>query len=153
MSSKVDVSTPKPFEVNGIWKFFSLMSQQEGEADPPPLGPFVVREDFKIERKERDISVQRILILKPEKGCTLPTYEEYAVEYPDKLLHGNLMSFESKGGACRIRVRFTPGAGLLNITTLMLKNQILPVFQYVLYEEQVEGTWIPIEADGKALRP
>ncbi len=121
-------------------------------ADSSPLGPFVVIGDCEIKREERDIPVQRFLILKPEEGCHLPFYEEYAVEYPEKLIAGNLITFERRGSSNRIRVELTSVEGF-KFRQLRLKNHIQPVLKYVLYEEQVEGTWIPIEVDGDELRP
>ena len=154
MSSSSDVHTPRPLEINGLWKFFPEMAYREGEPDPPPLGPFRVRGDYKVERKERETPVQRFLILKPEEGCALPTYNEYAVECPEKLIAADLITFERKGSAHRIRTQFNPPKkGVLNMAMLMLRNHQLPVREYVLYEEQVEGTWIPIEADGRVLKP
>lgn len=149
MSSSTDVHTPFPLNINGLWQFYPELAFREGEADPSPLGPFKVRGDYQVERKERDIPVQRFLILKPEEGCTLQTYNEYAVEYPEKLLAGDSITFERKGSAHRIRVKLSKEG----ICFLMLRSHHLPVREYVLYEEQVEGTWIPIESDGQLLRP
>lgn len=149
MSSSSDVYTPKPLKINGLWQFFPEFAYQKGEPDPPPLGPFMVRFDSMIERKERDIPVQRFLILKPEQGCTLPEYYEYVVEYPEKLIAGRFITFERKQSALRIRVQLS-GKGFAILT---LRNHHPPVREYVLYEQQVEGTWIPIEVDGQELRP
>jgi hypothetical protein len=149
MSSSSDVRTPRPLEINGLWQFFPEIAYREGEPDPPPLGPFKVRGDYKVERKERDVPIQRFLILKPEEGCTLPKHDEYAVEYPEKLIAASFVTFEHKGRAQRIRAELS-GSGFC---ILELLGNHRPVWKYVVYEQQVEGTWIPIESDGDVLRP
>ncbi len=149
MSSSMDVHTPRTLKINGLWQFFPEMAYREGEPDPPPLGPFKVRGDYKVERKERDIPIQRFLILKPEEGCALPEYDEYALEYPEKLIAADLVSFERKGSAHRIRAELS-GRGFC---ILELLSNSRPVWKYVVYEQQVEGTWVPVEADGDVLRP
>lgn len=148
-----DVHTPRPLEINELWQFFPERTYQEGEPDPPPLGPFRVQGSYVVERKEWDIPIQRFLILKPEKGCTLPTYKEYAVEYPEKLIAADLITFERKKSALRIRAQLAPREKGVRWCELRLKNDIFPVHEYVVYEQQVEGTWIPIEFDGGELRP
>ena len=153
MSSLPDVHTPQPLKINRLWKFFPEMVYKEGEPDSPPLGSFIVRGDYKIERKERDVPVQRFLILKPEKGCTLPNHNEFAVEYPEGLIAPDCIMFERKGSAHRFRAQIISRNSGFSCCLLRLKNHLLPVREYVLYEEQVEGTWIPIEADGEALKP
>lgn len=153
MSSSSDVHTPRPLEINRLCRFFPEFVYREGELDPPPLGPFRVRGDYKVERQERDVPFQRFLILKPEEGCALRSYE-YAIEYPEKLIAADLVTFERKGGVHRIRVQLTPPKpGSAKWCQLRLRRRVLPVHEYVLYEQQVEGTWIPIEADGQELKP
>ncbi len=148
-----DVHTPYPLKINGLYKFFPEMAHCEGEPDPPPLGPFRVLGDYKITREGWDVPTQRFLVLKPEEGCGLPKHDEYAVEYPEKSIAADLVTFERKGSAQRIRTQLVPRESGCRLCQLHLRNDILPVRQYVVYEEQVEGTWIPIEVDGKPLRP
>lgn len=148
MSSSIDVHTPIPFKINGLWQFFPNDYPREGEPDKPPLGPFIVRGDYKVERKERDIPVQRFLILKPTRECVLPSHTEYVVEYPEKMIAASFVTFEMKGRACRIRAQLSENS----ICCLPLLNHILPISSYVIYEQQVEGTWIPVEADGEPLK-
>ena len=149
MSSSVDVHTPRKLDINGLWQFFPEMVFREGESDPPPLGPFRVRGDYKVKSTELDAPIQRFLILRPEEGCTLPSYNEYAVEYPEKLIAGVSVIFERKRSALRIRMKLSKKG----LCFLELHDHQRPVSEYVLYEQQVEGTWIPIEVDGKPLRP
>jgi hypothetical protein len=136
-----------------LWQFFPKLAYQEGEPDSPPLGPFRVRGSYSVERKERDVPLQRFLILKPEGESTLPTYNEYAVEYPPNLLTGDLITFYAVKSASRIRIQIEQRETGFAWCQLRLKGHILPVSESVVYEQQVEGTWIPIEADGKPLKP
>ena len=103
--------------------------------------------DFKIEEEGRPY--QRFLLIRPPKGLTLPAYDMFAVEYPEKLIAGDCVTFERKRSAQRIRAQLS-GKGFC---ILVLHNHHLPVREYVLYERQVEGTWIPVEADGSPLTP
>lgn len=151
MNSSMDVHTPQPFKINGLWQFQPETIFREGESDPPPLGPFKVLGDYKLERVGRP--VQRFLIIQPQEGSKLPTYNEYVLEYPEKLIAGHIVTFECKGSAHRIKAQLTQLPGCISLCHLRLKNENLTLRDYVLYEEQVEGTWIPIEADGKVLKP
>jgi hypothetical protein len=154
MSSSENVHTPRPLKINELWQFFPETVYREGEPDSPALGPFRVRGDYKVERKERDVPVQRFLVLKSEEGCTFPKYEEYAMGYPEKLIAADLITFERKGSALRIRTYFSPTrVGVVNLAILKLDNWHRPFRDYVLYEKQVEGTWIPVEVDGEQLKP
>jgi hypothetical protein len=153
MSSQGIYEIPEEFKIAGLYRFFPKMVYREGEPDPPPLGPFVVRGSYEVKRPERDVPVARFLILKPEEGCILPTYNEYAVEYPENLIAAHLITFERKGSALRIRVQLLQPEKGFHFCQLNLRRGNLPVRKYVLYEEQVEGTWIPIEVDGQALKP
>lgn len=139
--------------MNGLWQFFSGTNYCQGEPEPPPFGPFKVLGDYVIEAKENNIPAKRFILLKPEEECFLPTYENYVVEFPKKLIATGLVSFERKGSVPRIRVQLTRYESGLRYCLLELKNDNRPVHEYVLYEEQVEGTWIPIEVDGEELRP
>lgn len=152
MNSSDDVHTPRELEINGLWQFFPKMEHREGEPDPPPLGPFQVLGDYKLGRKEGD--GQRFLILKPQEGSGLPTYNRYALEYPEKLIAADLVTFERRGRVSRIRTQLTPPEpGVLKLCQLRLMSHFRPVREYVIYERQAEGTWIPVEADGTVLRP
>ena len=135
----------QPFKKNGLWQFYPLLAFQEGEPDSAPLGPFKVVGDYEIKKEGK--ATQRFLLVQPPEGCKFPAYETYAVEYPENLIAGECIFFERKRSARRIRAKFS-GIGVLK-----LRRQHLPVREYVLYEEQVEGTWIPIEANGRVLRP
>ncbi|MBP6888820.1 MAG: hypothetical protein KBC21_03935 [Candidatus Pacebacteria bacterium] len=154
MSSSENVHTLRPFKMNGLWQFFPEMCPKEEGPDPVPLGPFRVLGDYKIERNEGGVLVQRFLILKPGEGCVFPVYGEYAVEYPEKLIATDFVTFETKGSAHRIRAQLClPRKGVANLAILQLEGWQRPFREYVLYEKQVEGTWVPIEVDGEQLNP
>lgn len=152
MGSSDNVHTPRPFELNGWWKFFPELAYRQGEPDPEPFGPFRVVGDYEI--KKEGEPEQRFLLLRPPEKSKLQAHNRYTVECPEGLISGDFITFERKAGAQRIRVQISPPKpGVLKWLRLKLKDHTLPIREYVLYEEQVEGTWIPIEADGDALRP
>jgi hypothetical protein len=149
MSSSIDVYTPREFELNRLHLFLPKRAEGE-EGDPKPSGPFEVLGDYEIPKEGKD--VERFLLLRPPKESKL--LGRFAIEYPNGLISANFVTFALRGRVWQIRAELSEAKpGSFSMCQLRLVDRFFPVTKYVVYERQVEGTWIPTEADGDELRP